>query len=501
MKKSKYIYSMMLVTALLFSSVSCKKDFLDVNTPSDPTTMAISAVLPSTQLAIGHTIGNNFQVFGSIWGQFWTQSPLASQYKTIEQYNPGAQDFDRPWRILYADALTDLRYIQSKGTEQGLTQYVACAKILEAYSFQLLTDNFGDVPYSEALQAETGILSPKYDSQQSIYNAIIQTAKDGIALADENDPIHPGVDDLFFEGDMHLWEKFGNTLLLKMYLRLSEVDAAKAQAGIAALEADGAEFLSDGESAMIHYTTAGGNTHPFYSEMLGTGGTQNAVASKTAMDYILGNNDPRVDIFYFPAPNGSQVGIPQGDYTLPASTQVSKPGTYTGGYYLGDDDSKVAAVRFMTDYESYFLQAEATARGWLTASGSAEDLYKSGIQANFNATGFDDASDTLIYDKNTGELFYLSEPAIAYPTGGSVADQVKRIITEKWISMCGTQGDEAWIEWRRTGYPDFFTQSVNSLFGASVWPYRCLYPASEFTRNDKFPGQKKIEDKVWWDVN
>ncbi len=441
-------------------------------------------------------------MFGNLWGQHWTQSPLASQYKTIEQYNPGAQDFDRPWRILYADALTDLRYIQSKATEQGLTQYVACAKILEAYTFQLLTDNFGDIPYSEALQAETGILSPKYDSQQSIYPAIIQTLKDGIALIDGNASVFPGADDLFFQGDMERWRRFGNTLLLKMYLRISEVDAATAQSGITALQDSNALFLEDGESVMINYTTAGGNTHPFYSEMLGTGGTQNAVASATALSFMVANNDTlRLNVFYFPAPNGTQVGIPQGAYNLPASTQVSKPGVYTGGYYLGDDDSKVAAVRLMTDYESYFLQAEAAARGWLTASGSAEDLYKSGIQASFNATGFDDKADTLVYDKNTLELFYLSEPAIVYPTGGSVADQVKRIITEKWMSMCGTQGDEAWIEWRRTGYPDFFTQSVNSLFGVNVWPYRCLYPASEFTRNDKFPGQKKIEDKVWWDVN
>src|SRR5688572_6613047 len=236
MKKSKYIYSVVLVTTLLFSSVGCKKDFLDVNTPTNPTVVSIPTVFPSTQLAIAHTLGNNFQVFGCIWGQHWTQSPIASQYKTIEQYNPGAQDFDRPWRILYADALTDLRYIQRQAALEGLTQYVACAKILEAYAFQLLTDNFGDVPYSEAIQGEAGILSPHYDAQQSIYDGIIQTCQEGVDLADAGDPVHPAEDDLLFGGDMDLWKRFGNTLLLKMYLRLSEVDPGKAQAGIAAIE-------------------------------------------------------------------------------------------------------------------------------------------------------------------------------------------------------------------------------------------------------------------------
>jgi hypothetical protein len=488
MKKYKYIVALFLTTALL-NNTGCKKDFLDVNeNPNSPSTVDVKSVLPSAELAIAHTIGNNFQVFGGIWGQFWTQSPAASQYKTVDQYSPSASDYDRPWRILYADALTDLRYIQSRASAQGLTQYVACAKILEAYSFQLLTDNFGDIPYSEALRADEGILSPHYDSQQSVYNGIIQTALDGVALCDENDPVHPGVDDILFNGDMLEWKRFGNTLLLKMYMRLSEVDPAKAQSGIAALEAANAEFLSEGENALINYTTVGGNTHPYYSVIVDIGGTQNLVASATAVNYMLANNDPRLDVLYAPANNGTQVGIPQGAYTLPASTQVSKPSAYTGADAL-DGASATASVRFMSDYESLFLQSEAAARGWLT--GDAADLYNRAIDASFAATGF----------TGTESADYEALPAIAFPTAGTTADKVKRIITEKWIAMDGTQGDEAWIEWRRTGYPDFFTPSVNSIAGPGVWPYRLYYPSSEVTRNINFPGQKLINDKVWWDVN
>jgi hypothetical protein len=122
--------------------------------------------------------------------------------------------------------------------------------------------------------------------------------------------------------------------------------------------------------------------------------------------------------------------------------------------------------------------------------GDAEALYYEGIDASFASVGLD--ADAAAYE---------ALPAIVFPTGGSTADKVKAIITQKWFAMCGTQGDEGWIEWRRTGYPDFFHISVTSIAGAGVWPYRMFYPSSEVTRNLNFPGQKLINDKVWWDVN
>ena len=89
----------------------------------------------------------------------------------------------------------------------------------------------------------------------------------------------------------------------------------------------------------------------------------------------------------------------------------------------------------------------------------------------------------------------------SFRSGGSFDDQLKAIITEKWVSLNGNGGDEAWIEWRRTGYPDFFTVSTNSLYGRSIFPQRFLYPTDEEASNGSFPGQRLIYDKVWWDVN
>jgi len=501
MKKSKSKIAVFATVILLFSAIGCKKDYLDVNTdPNLPSEISINLALPSAQLAIGSVMGNNFHSIGGIYGQFFTQSPAASQFKTFEQYNPGAEKFDWPWRILYADCLEDCKYIVSSGTEQGLSQYVACAKIMQAYAFQILTDNFGDVPYTEANLGNSGIISPHYDSQQDVYNGIIAKIEEGIALIDENNTGHPLEDDLFFQGDMGMWRKFANTLKLRVDLRLAYVDAGKAQAGIEALSTSGAQFLTAGESVRIDYTTTAGNTHPYFSFVVGVGGTQNLVASNTAIDNFIANNDTnRLAVLYAPSPAGVIQGIPQGAYNLPASTPVSFPGTLTGAN-TDDPNTAAADVILVSDYESYFLQSEAAARGWLTSTGTAEDLYKDGIQASFDALGFTDHSDPAVYD-GSGNLLYLSEPAVVFPAGGSLEDKIKAIITQKWYAICGTQGDEAWIEWRRTNYPDFFVQSANNIMGASVWPYRLFYPSTEVTRNINFPGQKTIDTKVWWDVN
>ena len=490
MKKNKILIQFILAGAIVFGSVtSCKKSFLDINTnPNDPSDVSVKELLPSAEAAIAHVVGNNFQIFGGLWGQYWTQSPNSSQYKTIEQYSPAANDFDRPWKALYADALFDLKVIITKATASNLPNYVGCSKILQAYTYQLLTDDFGDIPFSEALRADELILSPRYDSQQSVYAGIIKLLEEADAVIDENSDLVPGEEDLLLHGDMTQWRAFGNTLKLRVYLRMAYVDPGTAQAGIAALEASGAVFLGSGEEARIDYTTTGGNTNPLYSSIIGLSSTQNLVASATGVNYFLSNDDPRLDAFYAPALNGSQVGIPQGEYTLPAGTPVSIPGAATGGDG-GDPASASAPVRLMTGYESLFLQSEAVARGWMT--GDAQALYEEAISESFSSFGVTDTFATGFY----------AQPNVAFPAGGTTEDKIKAIITQKWAALAGNSGTEGWTEWRRTGYPDFFTISTNSILGPNRFPNRFYYPSSELTRNGSFPLQKLIYDKVWWDVN
>jgi len=492
MKKTKFkIYTLICILFFLGIISSCKKDYFDINTdPNHAADVPVTLLLPSAEAAIAHAVGNGFQIFGGIWGQYWTQSPASSQYKTIDQYSPSAFDFDRPWQNMYSDALQDLSTIIAKGNATGATQYVACAKILEAYAYQGLTDNFGDVPCSQALQASAGIISPKYDTQAEVYARIITLLNEGLAAIDESAEFHPGSDDILLGGDMGMWRKFGNTLKLRVYLRLAYVDPAQAQSGVSSLS--GASFLGAGDAVLVNYADAGGNYNPLYSAISDLSFVQSLVASATCVNYMNVNSDPRLPIFYAPAVNGSYVGIAQGDYTLPAGTNVSYPGDVTGGN--GSDGpnsiSAAAPVKLMTGYESLFLQSEAALRGWL-GSGNDQALYEAAITENFEAYGLADSDATT----------YLAGDSIAYPASGSFDDKLRAIITQKWVSMCGNQNDEAWIEWRRTGYPDFFVQSANTIIGSGRFPQRFYYPSTEFSRNTNFPGQKQIYDKVWWDVN
>jgi hypothetical protein len=513
MRKNKITIKALILGLVFMGSVSsCKKDYFDINTdPNYPADVDVAQLLPSAEAAIAHVLGNNFQIVGGIYAEYWTQSPSSSQYKTYEQYAPGANDFDSPWQILYADALTDLKTIETKANADGRTQYVAISKILSAYTYQLLTDNFGDVPFSQSIQATNGVINPKYDKQEDIYNGIIALTKEGIALIDENAAVLPGSEDLIYGGDMTEWRKFGNTLLLRMYLRLSEVNPTLAQTGIAELDANAAEFIGNQESAKVSYLSEGGNTNPLYSAMSELGLTQNLVASATAINYYLGDSvlDPRISYYYAPSLNGSLVGLQQGLYTATPGTQTSYPSPLTGGYGVSTNanyetdytNSALAPVYLISATESFFLQSEAAARGWL-ASGDAQAAYEAGISESFeiitNEAARLDLGPGLSAQDYTD---FLAQTNVAFPAAGTTQEKLQRILTMKWSSLCGTQNIEAWAEQRRTGYPDFLVVSATSLYGNTILPARLLYPSTEVTRNGNFPGQKLIWDKVWWDVN
>jgi len=368
----------------MIAAPGCKK-FLDVNkNPNLPTTATDNLILPSSQAAIGMAVGNNLQIFGGIYAQYWTQNPTSSQYKTIDQYASSPSAFDRVWGILYNDALEDIKVLeQSKNVN-----YVAIALIEKAYVFQLLTDAFGDIPLSEALQGSE-VLSPEYDPQQQVYDSIFTWTKRGIALTTVATSNYPGSDDLVFGGGsagMANWKRFGNTFLLRAYLRLSEVDPVKAKAGVEALYATNPSFLT--VDAKISYQNIGGNQNPLYAEGVGLSRTQNIVASSTAVNAYIANNDTmRLKALYTPDPGagGKLISIPQGSYAIqpPASQRPASPSPLTGGRFAAGTGATaaIAPVKLISAAESYFLQAEAVARGW--ATGDVAALFKAGIKASF----------------------------------------------------------------------------------------------------------------------
>lgn len=518
--RNKIFISALLVSVLGVSS--CKK-FLDVNkNPNVASAVEPKLLLPSAQIAIGSAVGVDFETYGSIWAQYWTQNPNSSQFRQLEQYQPTSDDFNSSWQLLYSDAGEDLFQLEKLAVQKNQKQYQAIAIILKTYVFQLATDAWGDVPYSEALKGgrdDGHIVSPHYDAQTAIYKGLLGWLDQAVELIDPADPIQPGGDDLIFNGDMDAWHRFANTLRLRILLRLSEKDPGTAQAGIAALYASSAEFLGEGQDAQINYSSAAGKKNPLFAEQVGLQQTQNLVASSTCVDSMNSNNDYRGYIFYEPIATGALVGIKQGNFdAVVAPGSYSIPSYYVAGDAL-DDRSALAPVKLITGYESLFLQAEAVARGW--ATGDAKSLFEQGIHASmsdytaaFNSENLLLAdtpdvpaavyltSDYAYYSYLNGDTLFGAGPAYwgQYPTAGTVQQQVRHIITQKWFSMCGNQGFEAWTEWRRTGYPDFFVVSANSLIG-HTFPRRFIYPNVEVTRNANFPGLKSVTDRVWWDIH
>ncbi len=497
MKIRKYIVAVL--APLLIGLGSCE-DQLNINTdPNNAADVDVNLLLPSAEAGIAFVVGNSLQIYGGIWGQYWTQSPSASQYRNLEQYNPAPSDFDNLWVALNADALEDLQRIIDKSRATNRKQYQAVASLLKAYTVQLSTDLFGDIPYTEALQGDRNVLNPRFERQEVIYDSLVLLVDEALGLIDPSDPNHPGSDDLIYGGDMEKWERFGNTLKLRIGMRMSEVNPTKARAVVASLE--GKDFIQSEESAQITYTSTGGNQNPLYSAIAGPvlGPTQNLVASSTAINFYNELGDPRLYVFYMPASNGNYVGLQQGNYNIAdVGTPVSIPGPATGAD-VGEPESALAPVKLMTDYEAKFLHAEAVVRGWLT--GDAAALYQEGILDNFAAYGIDPADVYGELDEDeavTFEAFYAQE-GVAFPAAGA-NEQIEAIITQKWAAMNGNQNIEAWNEWRRTGYPSFFTPSVTSIIGAGRIPQIFLYPTVETTRNSNAPAQHQIYDRVWWDV-
>jgi hypothetical protein len=494
--KQKYIFKtkqVVLAVVMTAAALSGCKKFLDVNeNPNNPDSASPTLLLPASQAATGQIVGNFFQIYGNIWAQYWTQNPTSSQYRAIDQYNPAATAFDRPWLILYRNALINADLI-TKNQASSLEHIKGIAYLMKAYTFQVATDAFGDIPVQEALQP-AAFPAPKFDSQAVVYDSIFNYIDKGLALVSVANSTSPAAQDMVFQGNVTNWKAFANTLKLKAYLRLAYVDAAKASAGVKALYATNPTFLT--VDASIKYLTTGGNENPLYNEMASPtlNKVQNIVASSTAVGKFDANADPRVAKFYdlFATDAGAKTerSIAQGTYNANTGKQVSPPSPVVGGR-ANNTASATAPVKFISAAESYFLQAEAVARGWTNGTGVLATLYAQGIQASFTAVGAGDA---------TAYIAAAPDGAAALVTN-TLESNIKAIITQKYYALCGFQGFEAWTEWRRTGYPTGFVQSAASTIGAGRMPLRMVYPSTEATTNKNFPGIVPIYTPVWWDKN
>lgn len=486
--KKIVIYSAVIMMAF-FTSCS---DFLDVNTnPNSPAEVDASLVLPSAEAHIAGIVNGTYGVLGGLWSQHWTQSHVASQYRSEDSYGLSNSDYNGSWRDLYSDALVDLAFVQKSAEKAENWNAYLQASSLMAYTYMMLADLYDQIPFSEALKGEEGLDEPVFDAGQDIYDGLISMLD--VALGkdfdgDGNDWVQ--TDFVFGDqgeaGQINSWKQFANTLKLKIYMRQTKARSSVAEAGIVGL-LDKQEFLAS-DAAMDIFSDAPNQSYPLYEtniRQLNVG--TNLRGSHTFVSYLTENGDPRIDA-YFIAGSGGHFGLDQGDFDALSSD-------------IAPDAPDIAvftpekAFYFFTMEEVNFLLAEANLRYGDAAS--VKSHYDNAILQSCARNGVN--GDDLVADGGS----------YAYPDG-SFDENLNAIMMQKWTSMVD-RGYESFMDQNRTGIPNISSVPANdpeyvpgeytySIGGVTngLFPRRLLFPDRTRRTNSNTPAEVPITEPVWW---
>lgn len=481
----KNIYKMIFfLTAALV--VSCDDD-LDINTdPNFPQEITPGLALATAQASLMTVVGGDFTNLGGFYAQYHTQSPSASQYEIIDQYNINTAYANAVWTELYAGCLNDLKYVKTEAKEDGDTGTVLIATVLEAYTFQLLTDVFGDVPYTEALQGEANI-TPKATPGDEIYADLLSKINSALASYD-SDPSVPSVgkQDMIFNADMDNWIKFANSLKLKLYMRMSYTPMAN-PAAVKALILEN-NFLTK-DAAFSNFGTSLGQRNPFFEIQITFLGDVNNIASNTLLEFYNANNDPRTEAVYRPNTVSTYTGLPQG-----AGPEFDNLAQNYGRPKIGNQ----TPVYFMSIAESYFLQAEGLIR--YSGGAGAKEKYDAGVEASF-----------ALYGVGSSATFTGAGGVYEYVAGTDIEATVRQVMIQKWAALPYVNNIEAYIETTRTKFPEVVAEDdvnyavgnripsrISVLQGLNV-PSILYYPTFEVNRNPNITQHSSLIQKVWWD--
>ncbi len=471
---------------------SCEKD-LNINTnPNTPTGVDKSFILTAAQGSIATVIGGDLTNLGGFLAQYHTQAPSASQYLSIDSYNMNTDYANRLWSELYAGGLNDLKYVKEVAEDENDTGSYLIATVLQAYTYQVLTDLFGSIPYSESLLGSQNI-NPAPDAGEVIYPALIASIDDALTKY-KNDPVPStvGKQDVIYNANMGDWIKFANTLKLKMYLRMAYTTLAN-PAAVNTLMAENNFITSDAKFSVYSAVLEENKNNPFYDVQIDRIGDVNNIASLSLLNFYVDNNDPRIDAVYRKNATNAHRGIDQGD-------RNSYGGSILATAFSRPNIVFNTPVYLMTVSESNFLQAEALIRYAAGAGASAK--YNAGVLNSF-----------LTYKLTAAQANALTAPggAYAYVPSANVETALRQVMVQKWASLAYINNIEAFFEISRTKYPEivtFGTQnytignlivSRNSVLPGGQTPKSLFYPDNEVTRNTSLQQKGSLTEKIWWD--
>ena len=523
----KYFKTTQLVFAGLFLLVSllssCTKDFEEMNTnPNSPVDVPAINILTNAEVnAVGRQLGGWMQhTYLGPWSQQWCKV----QYIDEDRYMP--RDMSGEFQNPYISELKNLAIVIDKASgEEENPKLAAAAKVLRAWVFLYITDVWGDVPYSEALQGfdKDGDLTPKYDKQSEIYTSLLTSLEEAnVALT--GTVAFAGSGDLIYGGDPVMWRKFANSLKLRILNRaagtpyshtytLAGGGTVTTTAGAAALSNADAQmatilgnpssypvFTSNDDNATLYYPGL-----PYRNPIFNTLYTRTDQGiSETMVDWLLARNDPRIHIYAQPTPESqatpplAYVGWQNGrEVTSAPFPKISLLGTA-----VAYDENALLYV--MTYDEVQFLKAEHYLR--VGNDAAARAAYEAGIAASMERWGCIDGSTvypswgkTSITVGTTGQAVnyatYLAQPAVAW--GGTTDNKFQLVIEQKWAGIFG-QGIEAYTEVRRTGFPArvFEYELAGAYYPNLGLPIRVQYALSEDTYNTDNVEQARVDQKI-----
>lgn len=493
------IKALILVGAALLAS-SCD-DFLDVNKNPNQTTISTpELVLTGAMNATASQLF--FNQMGAFWAGQWCPSGDVSGFVAEKTYDFNNTYGTGIWTGMY-DILNDYKYVMDASTASGKKGAGAIAKVMSTFLYHKLVDTYGNVPYTDALQGTT-VIRPTYDNAQDVYEAIVEDLDEAIAemesITDQGD--NPKEADIIFGGDYEKWIQFANTLKLRLLIRQSEMPGRDAYITTEMGQISGG-FLAENANANPGYLQSSGKQNPFWDNYFKsennalrnnyyfTRSTAFLASSFSSFDarkfYVMGPISTQLDSFpsdYVTTVASRYKGVTYGDESSAAYSNV------TSGIGFGILKSYDMPMTLFTAAESYFLQAEAVERGFL--SGDADELYESGIAASFALLGVKDPNSATAANEAVDE--YIA----SVPYDG----EISTIIREKYIASVGYSGFEAWCDYRRTGFPNV-PMSIKAI--KDNIPVRLYYPNQELQTNAaNVEAQGTIDaitTNIFWDVD
>lgn len=482
MKKIKLLVCALL-GLLTFNGCS---DFDDINVdPNNPSK-------PETRFMFTHACKRvvTFSLNGTYnpWTQLFPQ--YLAERQNIQYSNYSITDFNvGPYYYENINNLeTIIRLNEDEETRNesyvvqlgSVNNQIAACRTLRAFYYMHMTDIMGMLPYSEALKGNEEIFTPKYDTQEFIYEDLEKELCEAYAQFEESGSLNKEYD-ILYSGNIANWKKLNASLRMMMAIKLSDVAPEIGKARFAKAYADGG-MVDNSERLEYKYLLETDNQNPLYDNII-VSGRRDFAPSKTILDQLIAYNDPRLAAYAVPNSVGEYAGVPFGILQTDIVNYTDQA-DFNENYY--QQNSPIVVI---SPSHILLIEAEAAVRGWINAN--AEELYKAGIKASFDQHGLGDQLDT-----------YCAQADIAFT--GSNAQKIEKIAMQRWLANYMQDGVEAWSDWRRLNVPNLKPGASATITHV---PYRRVYYPDDYNTNkDNYQaainaqGPDDFDTRVWWDV-